>query len=137
MIACVKREHDNDRKGKHQDKPKSRHKRHHSLGNVIKEKERKRFATIMSHRNHIQPTHRITEQQRLQQVRFVKDAKRRAKKRGLTGKEVKDLNALVKDKVKEMIKESNHNMHTMSDFKDLSISSSNKSIQSIINDTSV
>eukprot|EP00957_Ditylum_brightwellii_P182840 13927522-Ditylum_brightwellii.AAC.1 len=76
------------------------------------------------------------EQQRLQQVRFVKDAKRRAKKRGLTGREVKDRNAFVKDKIEETIKERNHDMHAMSDFKDLSISSSNGSIKSIISDTS-
>eukprot|EP00957_Ditylum_brightwellii_P163468 12445699-Ditylum_brightwellii.AAC.1 len=43
-------------------------------------------------KKHVQPTHRITEQQRLWQVRFMKDAERWAKKRGLTGKEVKDLN---------------------------------------------
>eukprot|EP00957_Ditylum_brightwellii_P190088 14471441-Ditylum_brightwellii.AAC.1 len=79
---------------------------------------------------------RITEQQRLWQVQFVKDAKSRAKRRSLTGQEVKDLNAFVKDKIEETIKESNRNMHTMSNFKDLSISSSNDSIQSIISNTS-
>eukprot|EP00957_Ditylum_brightwellii_P176528 13444044-Ditylum_brightwellii.AAC.1 len=31
-IACTKKEHDKDRKRKRQDKPKSHHKRHHSLG---------------------------------------------------------------------------------------------------------
>eukprot|EP00957_Ditylum_brightwellii_P122772 9362330-Ditylum_brightwellii.AAC.1 len=80
--------------------------------------------------------HRITEQQRLRQVRFVQDAKKRAKKRGLTGREVKDLNAFVKDKIKEMIKECDCDMHAMSDFKNLSISSSNDSIKSIIRDAS-
>eukprot|EP00957_Ditylum_brightwellii_P021595 1628198-Ditylum_brightwellii.AAC.1 len=35
-----------------------------------------------------------------------------------------------------MIKEYNRNMHAMSDFEDLSISSSNESIQSIISNTS-
>eukprot|EP00957_Ditylum_brightwellii_P108800 8299537-Ditylum_brightwellii.AAC.1 len=40
-----------------------------------------------SHKKHVQPMHRTTEQQRLQQVRFVKDAERRSRKRGLTGKE--------------------------------------------------
>eukprot|EP00957_Ditylum_brightwellii_P063486 4819465-Ditylum_brightwellii.AAC.1 len=69
------------------------------------------------------------EQQRLQQVRFFKDAERRAKKRSLTGKEVSNLNAFDKDKIKETIKECNRDMHTMSDFEDLSISLSNKSIQ--------
>eukprot|EP00957_Ditylum_brightwellii_P187616 14286359-Ditylum_brightwellii.AAC.1 len=76
------------------------------------------------------------EQQRLWQVRFVKDAKRRAKRRGLTGKEVKDLNMFVKDKINETIKEGKHGMHAMSNFKDLSISSRDDGIQSIISDTS-
>eukprot|EP00957_Ditylum_brightwellii_P022067 1664664-Ditylum_brightwellii.AAC.1 len=71
------------------------------------------------------------------QENVIKDAKRWAKKRGLTCKEVKDLNAFVKDKIKERIKERNRGVHTMNDFKDLSISSSNESIQSIISDTSV
>eukprot|EP00957_Ditylum_brightwellii_P064799 4916854-Ditylum_brightwellii.AAC.1 len=79
--------------------------------------------------------HRVTEQQRLWQVRFIKDTKRRAKRRGLTGKEVKDLNAFVKDKIKETIKESNRDMHEMSNFEDLSISLNNESIQSIISNT--
>eukprot|EP00957_Ditylum_brightwellii_P085365 6494187-Ditylum_brightwellii.AAC.1 len=80
--------------------------------------------------------HCITKQQRLWQVWFVKDAKRRAKKCGLTGREVKDLNAFVKDKIDETIKERDCNMHAMSNFEDLSISSSNDSIESIISDTS-
>eukprot|EP00957_Ditylum_brightwellii_P168622 12834545-Ditylum_brightwellii.AAC.1 len=42
----------------------------------------------------------------------------------------------VKGKIDETIKECNRNMHTISNFKDLSISSSNESIQSIISDTS-
>jgi hypothetical protein len=66
----------------------------------------------------------------------VKDAKRRAKKRNLTGREVKDLNAFVKDKIKETIKERHCDMHARSNFEDLSISSSNDSIKSIISDTS-
>eukprot|EP00957_Ditylum_brightwellii_P099749 7598660-Ditylum_brightwellii.AAC.1 len=66
---------------------------------------------VQSHRKQIQPMYRITEQQRLWQVQFVKDAKRQAKKRSLIGKEVKDLNVFVKDKIKEMIKEHNRNMH--------------------------
>eukprot|EP00957_Ditylum_brightwellii_P004597 349611-Ditylum_brightwellii.AAC.1 len=72
------------------------------------------------------------EQQRLQQVQLLKDAKRRTKKRSLTGREVKDLNTFVKDKIKETIKDRNRNMHAMSNFKDLSISSSDDSIESII-----
>eukprot|EP00957_Ditylum_brightwellii_P163752 12466653-Ditylum_brightwellii.AAC.1 len=96
---------------------------------VIKANKRKSIATIMSHRKHVQPTCCIKERQRLWQVQFVKDAKRRAKMPNLTGKEVKDLNMFVKDKIKETIKERNHNMHAMSNFEDLSISLSNKSIQ--------
>ena len=87
-------------------------------------------------KKHVQPTHRITEQQRLWQVRFVKDAKRRAKKRSLTGKEVKDLNTFVKDKINETIKERDRDMHAMSDFDDISLSSSDESMESIISDTS-
>eukprot|EP00957_Ditylum_brightwellii_P037273 2821714-Ditylum_brightwellii.AAC.1 len=75
--------------------------------------------------------HHIIEQQRLQQVQFVKDAKTPAKRHGLTGKEIKDLNVFVKDKINKTIKERNHDMHVMSNFKDLS-----ESIQSIISDTS-
>ena len=52
-------------------------------------------------------------------------------------KEVKDLNMFSKDKINKMIKKYNPNMHAMSDFEDLSISSSNKNIQSIISNTSV
>eukprot|EP00957_Ditylum_brightwellii_P151327 11523262-Ditylum_brightwellii.AAC.1 len=104
--------------------------------NNIKANKRKRIATIMSCRKHVQPTHCITEQQRLWQVWFVKDAKRWTKKHGLTGKEVKDLSVFVKDKIKEMIKERDRDMHVMSNYKDLSISLSNKSIQSIIGNTS-
>eukprot|EP00957_Ditylum_brightwellii_P008189 619639-Ditylum_brightwellii.AAC.1 len=76
------------------------------------------------------------EQQRLRQVRFMKDAKRRAKKRGLTGREVKDLNAFVKDNIEESIKERDRDMHAMSDFNNLFLSSSNDSMESIIGDTS-
>eukprot|EP00957_Ditylum_brightwellii_P026532 2007310-Ditylum_brightwellii.AAC.1 len=63
--------------------------------------------------------------------------KRLAKKYGLSAKEVKDLITFTKNKIDEMIKEYNCNMHVMSDFKDLSISSSDKKVQSIISDTSV
>eukprot|EP00957_Ditylum_brightwellii_P093923 7152869-Ditylum_brightwellii.AAC.1 len=97
---------------------------------VIKEKGRKSIATIML-------TYCITEQQRLWWVQFVKDSKRRAKKRRLIGKEVKDLNVFVKDKIEETIKERDRDMHAMSDFEDLFISSSNKIIQSIVSNTSV
>eukprot|EP00957_Ditylum_brightwellii_P143566 10937713-Ditylum_brightwellii.AAC.1 len=76
------------------------------------------------------------EQQRLWQVQFVKDAERQAKKRSLTGKEVKDLNAFVKDKIKEMIKDCDRDMHAMSGFDNISLSSSNESMESIISNTS-
>eukprot|EP00957_Ditylum_brightwellii_P080301 6107639-Ditylum_brightwellii.AAC.1 len=146
-IACAEKEHDEDRKRKHQDKPKLHHERRHGLGKRHQDKQKKKYCKyhglcyhgtdecnfVQSHRKHVQPTHCITEQQRLWQVWFVKDAKRCS----LTGKEVKDLNAIVKDKIKEMIKERNHDMHVISNFKDLSISLSNKSIQSIISNTSV
>eukprot|EP00957_Ditylum_brightwellii_P125318 9551532-Ditylum_brightwellii.AAC.1 len=77
------------------------------------------------------------EQQRLRQVWFVKETRRQAKRCGLSGKEVKDFNVFVKDKIKETTKEHNHDMYAMSNFEDLSISLSNKSIQSIISNTSV
>eukprot|EP00957_Ditylum_brightwellii_P011785 889375-Ditylum_brightwellii.AAC.1 len=47
-----------------------------------------------------------------------------------------DLNAFVKDKIDEMIKDRDRDMHAMSDFDDISLSSINKSIMSIISDTS-
>eukprot|EP00957_Ditylum_brightwellii_P112347 8566029-Ditylum_brightwellii.AAC.1 len=40
-----------------------------------------------SRKKHVQLTHCTTEEQRLRQVWFVKDAERQARKRGLTGKE--------------------------------------------------
>eukprot|EP00957_Ditylum_brightwellii_P028968 2188332-Ditylum_brightwellii.AAC.1 len=46
-IVCAEREYDKDGNRKHQDKPKSCHERRHSSGKIIKEKERKLFATIM------------------------------------------------------------------------------------------
>eukprot|EP00957_Ditylum_brightwellii_P039515 2989449-Ditylum_brightwellii.AAC.1 len=88
-------------------------------------------------KKHVQPTYCITKQQRLQQVWFVKDTKRHTKKCGLSAKEVKDINMFVKDKINETIKEHHCNMYAVSNFEDLSISSSNKSAQSIISNTSV
>eukprot|EP00957_Ditylum_brightwellii_P014805 1116361-Ditylum_brightwellii.AAC.1 len=122
-IACARKEHDNDGKGKHQDKPKLHHKRCHGLGKCHKRKLKNLFCDyhglcyhdtkecnfVQTCRKHVQPIHHIMEQQRLQQVWFVKDAKSWAKKRSLTGKEVRDLNEFIKDKIKEMIKECNHN----------------------------
>eukprot|EP00957_Ditylum_brightwellii_P039034 2950121-Ditylum_brightwellii.AAC.1 len=66
----------------------------------------------------------------------MKDAKRHTKKCSLIGREVKDLNTFVKDKIKETIKEHDRNIHAMSNFEDLFISSSNDSIKSIISNTS-
>eukprot|EP00957_Ditylum_brightwellii_P081651 6211485-Ditylum_brightwellii.AAC.1 len=71
------------------------------------------------------------------QVCFVKDAKRSTKKSGLSDKEVEDLNVFVNNKIDKTTKHRNCDMHVMSNFKDLFISSSNESIQSIMNDTSV
>eukprot|EP00957_Ditylum_brightwellii_P195008 14857619-Ditylum_brightwellii.AAC.1 len=82
-----------------------------------KKKETFLQLTWSSRRKHVQSKHHITEQQRLQQVWFIKDAERQAKKHGLTGKEVKDLNAFAKDKIKETTKEHNCDMHAMSNFK--------------------
>eukprot|EP00957_Ditylum_brightwellii_P009878 745403-Ditylum_brightwellii.AAC.1 len=131
-ISCAKKEYDDDGKRKRQDKPKSCHKRCHVLEKRHQGKRKKKFCSyhglcdhntdkcnfVQSRRKHVQPTHCITEQQRLQQVWFVKDAERQAKKHGLTGKEVKDLSAFVKDKIKEMIKECNRNMHATCNFED-------------------
>ena len=66
----------------------------------------------------------------------MKDSKRRARERGLTGKEVKDLNAFVKDKIEETIKERDRDMHAMSNFDNLSLSSSNEIMESIISNMS-
>eukprot|EP00957_Ditylum_brightwellii_P044269 3358279-Ditylum_brightwellii.AAC.2 len=66
---------------------------------------------VQSCSKHIQLMHHIMKQQRLWQVQFVKDAKRQAKRRIMTGKEVKDLNAFVKDKIKKRIKEHGRYMH--------------------------
>eukprot|EP00957_Ditylum_brightwellii_P085996 6542447-Ditylum_brightwellii.AAC.2 len=95
-----------------------------------------KFNFTQSCRKHVQPMQCITEQQRLQQVWFVKNAEKQAKKCNRSAKEVKDLNAFVKDKIDETIKECKCNMHAMSNFKDLSLSSNDKSVQSIISKTS-
>eukprot|EP00957_Ditylum_brightwellii_P175260 13342557-Ditylum_brightwellii.AAC.1 len=39
----------------------------------------KEYNYYQAYRKHVQPTHHITEEQRLQQVLFIKDAKRHAK----------------------------------------------------------
>eukprot|EP00957_Ditylum_brightwellii_P146864 11180788-Ditylum_brightwellii.AAC.1 len=54
----------------------------------------------------------------------------------LSAKEDKNLNKLVKDKIDKTFKDCNHDIHAMRNFEDLSISSSDESIQSIVNDTS-
>eukprot|EP00957_Ditylum_brightwellii_P104656 7975147-Ditylum_brightwellii.AAC.1 len=43
---------------------------------------------------------------------------------------------LVKDKIDNAIKRSNHDMHTVSNFEELSISSNYERVQSIMSDTS-
>eukprot|EP00957_Ditylum_brightwellii_P076655 5826942-Ditylum_brightwellii.AAC.1 len=145
-IACIKKERDKDRKGKCHGKSESRHKRHHSQGKCPTGKHKKKYCDyhgLCHHdkkkckyyqacRKHVQPTHHITEDQRLWQVQFVKDAKSCTKKCNLSAREVKNLNKFIKDKIDETIKQSDCNMHAMSNFEDLSISSSNKSVQSII-----
>eukprot|EP00957_Ditylum_brightwellii_P133596 10185885-Ditylum_brightwellii.AAC.1 len=77
------------------------------------------------------------ENDTLGSVQFVKDAKWYAKKCSLSAREVKDLNTSVKNKINETIKQHNCSMHAMSNFKDLSISSSDESVQNIISNTSV
>eukprot|EP00957_Ditylum_brightwellii_P186309 14185065-Ditylum_brightwellii.AAC.1 len=81
-IACAEKEHDKDGKRKHQDKPKAHHKRRHGLGTRHQCKQKEKYCNypglcyhgmdecdfVQSHRKHVQPTHHIMEQQRLQQV---------------------------------------------------------------------
>eukprot|EP00957_Ditylum_brightwellii_P057857 4387345-Ditylum_brightwellii.AAC.1 len=109
--AHARKEHDNDGKEKCEDKPKLHHKRHHGLGKCYQGKRKKKHCDyhglcyydtdecnfVQACRKYVQSIHCITEQQRLQQVQFVKDTKRWAKKHSITGKEVKDLNMFVKD----------------------------------------
>eukprot|EP00957_Ditylum_brightwellii_P067668 5136184-Ditylum_brightwellii.AAC.1 len=92
-IACAKKEHDKARKEKHHGKSELHHKRHHSEGRHHAEKHKKKYCDyhgLCHHdmkecnyyqacRKHVQPTHHITEKQRLWQVHFVKDAKRRTR----------------------------------------------------------
>eukprot|EP00957_Ditylum_brightwellii_P118986 9075001-Ditylum_brightwellii.AAC.1 len=80
-IACAKKEHVEDGKRKRQDKPKSHHKRYHGSGKFHQGKQKKKYCEfhglcyhgtdkcnfVQSCRKHVQPTHRITEQQRLRQ----------------------------------------------------------------------
>eukprot|EP00957_Ditylum_brightwellii_P192408 14648153-Ditylum_brightwellii.AAC.1 len=76
------KEHDDlDRKRKRQEKPKLHHKRCHSLGKRHQSKHKKKFCDyhglcyhgtdkcnfVQAHRKNVQPTHHITEQQRLGQ----------------------------------------------------------------------
>eukprot|EP00957_Ditylum_brightwellii_P056482 4281369-Ditylum_brightwellii.AAC.1 len=132
IARAIKEHDDSDGKRKRHKKPKLCHKRRSGSGQRHQSKHKKKFCDYHDHcyhdtdkcnffqarRKHVQPTHCITEQQSLQQVQFVKDAERRAKRRGLTGKEVKDLNAFIKDKIDETIKERNRDMHAMSNFED-------------------
>eukprot|EP00957_Ditylum_brightwellii_P200896 15314127-Ditylum_brightwellii.AAC.1 len=126
-IAHAKKEHDKaigNRKGKHHNKSELCHKRCHGPGKHHDGKHKKKFCNYyglchhdtkecsyyQAYRKHVQPTHPITEKQRLWQVCFVKDAERCAKKRSLSAKEVKDLNKFVKDKIYETIKQHDCNM---------------------------
>eukprot|EP00957_Ditylum_brightwellii_P148374 11296132-Ditylum_brightwellii.AAC.1 len=77
------------------------------------------------------------QEQWIRQVYFVKDAKRCTKKHGLYAKEAKDCNAFINGKFDKMLKEHGNKLHTMGTFKELLFSSSNKSIQSIVSNTSI
>eukprot|EP00957_Ditylum_brightwellii_P161045 12260844-Ditylum_brightwellii.AAC.1 len=153
-ITCVNKEHDKasrDGKGKHHSKSESHYEKHHRTGKHHAGKHKKKFCGYhgLCHHDtkeynyyqvcmkHIQPTHCITEEQRLWQVHFVKDVESRTKKCGLNIKEAKDLNKFGKDNIDETIKQCNCDMHTMSNFKYLSISLSDESVKSIVSDTSV
>eukprot|EP00957_Ditylum_brightwellii_P120980 9227193-Ditylum_brightwellii.AAC.1 len=88
--------------------------------NVTKEKERKSIATIMvcvtmtrkgatlcgAAGNTFSP---CTASQNSRG--FGRRRQKAGQKRGLTGKEVKDINAFIKNKIKETIKERNRDMH--------------------------
>eukprot|EP00957_Ditylum_brightwellii_P206284 15347693-Ditylum_brightwellii.AAC.1 len=69
-IAHAKKEHDEDRKRKHQDKPKLHHERHRGLGKHHQGKRKKKICNyhgtdkcniVQSCRKHVQPTHCIME----------------------------------------------------------------------------
>eukprot|EP00957_Ditylum_brightwellii_P113629 8663554-Ditylum_brightwellii.AAC.1 len=142
-IAHAKKEHDKARKEKCHSKSELHHKRCHSLGKRHAGKCKKKYCDYhglccyntkecdcyQAHMKHVQTTCHITEKQRLWQIQFVKDTKRHTKKCGLSAKEVKDINMFVKDKINETIKQHDCNIHAMSDFEDLSISSSNENVQ--------
>eukprot|EP00957_Ditylum_brightwellii_P119051 9080546-Ditylum_brightwellii.AAC.1 len=110
--------------------------------NIIKEKERNSFATIMVC---FSMTWTSTTLCKLEGSMFSPDTAlqnsrgsgRQTKELSPTGKEVKDLNAFVKNKIKETIKEQDCARHAMSNFKNSSIPLSDKSIQSIIINASV
>eukprot|EP00957_Ditylum_brightwellii_P104610 7971007-Ditylum_brightwellii.AAC.1 len=117
-IARAEKEHDKDGQRKHQDKPKLCHKRRHSLGKHHQGKQKKKCCKyhgicyhgmderdfVQSRRKHVQPTHRITEQQRLWQVWFVKDAKRQAKRWAKKAKRSRILTCLSKTRSKKQSK---------------------------------
>eukprot|EP00957_Ditylum_brightwellii_P007202 546408-Ditylum_brightwellii.AAC.1 len=50
----------------------------------------------------------------------------------LTAEDVKDLNAFINDKVNKMLKGHNNELHMMSNFKELLISSGDESIEIIV-----
>eukprot|EP00957_Ditylum_brightwellii_P059160 4489039-Ditylum_brightwellii.AAC.1 len=121
-IAHVQKEHDEakeDRKARCHAKSELHHRRHHGHGKCHAGKQKKKHCNYhglchhdteecniyKAYRKHAQPTHHITEEQRLRQVCFVKDAKSYTKKHSLSTKEVKDLNAFVKYKIDKTIRE--------------------------------
>eukprot|EP00957_Ditylum_brightwellii_P167000 12713465-Ditylum_brightwellii.AAC.1 len=78
-MNCAKKEHNTNGKGKCHNKQKLHHKRRYG--------SEKHHTRKCKNKKHVQPMHHITEQQWLWQVRFVKDAEKQAKKRGLSAKE--------------------------------------------------
>eukprot|EP00957_Ditylum_brightwellii_P084559 6430126-Ditylum_brightwellii.AAC.1 len=80
-IAHAKKEHDKARKEKCHSKSESHHKRHHGLGKCHTGKCKKKYCDYhglchhdtqkcnyyQAFRKHVQPTHHITEEQRLWQ----------------------------------------------------------------------
>eukprot|EP00957_Ditylum_brightwellii_P140787 10724397-Ditylum_brightwellii.AAC.1 len=148
-IAFAWKDHDKLTKAKRktgcQEKSESHHERYCRSRKCHARKYKKKFYNHHSlchhninerniykaHRKHIMITHCITVEKRLRQFCFVKDTKKHTKKRSLNVYEVNDLNMFVNNK------ERNCSMHAMRNFEDLSISSINESIQSIVSNISI
>eukprot|EP00957_Ditylum_brightwellii_P039650 2999621-Ditylum_brightwellii.AAC.1 len=130
-LAHAKKERDKDGKGKYHSKSESSYKRHHRPKKNHAGKHKKMFYDYhglchhdkkeciyyQAYRKHVQPTNHIMGEQRLWQV--------------------KDLNTFIKDKINEMIKQCDQNMHAISNFEELFTSSNYESVHSIVRDTSV